>query len=173
MTQTFTSLLSSGYTLDNLTWNTYITILCQVSPPRTLLAFTLVERFLINEFPGWHRPRANLRGDERGYFTNKGARAQGMEYTKARYLGPDQLMPQYRTFVHLAGALLELRSMESLGRTPRRTGTQEERDVKAQVGSIREIRKRAPKTLAAVTNMPTVYDELQERLIRHDVDYPW
>ncbi|GAB7342247.1 hypothetical protein MBLNU457_g0491t1 [Dothideomycetes sp. NU457] len=174
MTQAFTSLLSSAYTLDNLTWNTYITILCQVSPPRTLLAFTLVERFLINEFPGWSRPRANLRGDSQGiYYMNKGARSQGMEYTKARYLGPDQLMPQYRTFVHLAGALLELRSMENLGRVPRRGTTQEERDVKAQVGSIREIRKRAPKTLAAVTNMPTVYDELQERLIRHDVDHPW
>jgi len=167
MTTTFASLLSSGYTIDNLTWNTYITILCQVSPPRALLAFTLVERFLITDFPGWHRPRANLVGHN-GYYRNRAAVAQGMQYTKARYLRPDQLMPQYRTFVHLASALLRLRSMETVGSVPRRAGTQEERDVKAQVGSIREIRKRAPKTLAAVANMPTVHDELQRRLIRNE-----
>jgi len=167
MTTTFASLLSSGYTIDNLTWNTYITILCQVSPPRALLAFTLVERFLIADFPGWTRPRSNLRG-ENGYFKNRASASQGMEYTKARHLRPDQLMPHYRTFVHLAGALLRLRSMETTGSVPKRAGTQEERDVKAQVGSVREIRKRAPKTLAAVTNMPTVHDQLQRRLIRNE-----
>jgi len=168
MTTTFTWLLSSGYTIDNLTWNTYITILCQVEPPRALLAFTLVERFLIDEFPGWSRPLANLRGWN-GYFSNKASTAQGMQYTKARYLRPDQLMPQYRTFVHLAGALLQLRAAENLGGYRRRRVTQEERDVKAQIGTIREIRKRAPKTLAAVTNMPTVHDDLQRDLIRNDV----
>ncbi|RMX78184.1 hypothetical protein D0869_09279, partial [Hortaea werneckii] len=39
-------LFTQGYTMDNPTWNAFIQLLCQSSPPLVLLAYTLTERFL-------------------------------------------------------------------------------------------------------------------------------
>lgn len=169
MTTTVASLLSSGYTLDNRTWNVYLQLLCRSSPPRTLLTFTLCERFLMPNWAGWTHPRRTLR--KSGVSPSRGSRAEGLEYIKKRYIAPGELTPQYATMVYLASALLEVRRRDAtgLGRKTgraRRVMTDEERQEEAQVGTINEIRKRAPKTLEAVMNMPTVYDALQRRLIR-------
>ena len=122
---------------------------------------------LASDFPGWTRPRH--------LFTNasirpkRSARADGLEHIKARYLRPDQLMPQYRTMVYLTHALLGLRARENsgvLGRVGRKGLSRQEREELAQIGAVKEIRRRAPKTLSQVVNLPTVYDALQDRLIR-------
>ena len=161
MTTTIASLLRDRYSLDNRTWNEYIVLLCRGNPPRALLAFTLVERYLIPDWPGWTRPNHTL--------TNATARPKaadhmsGMQYIRARYLAPGQLLPEYRTMVHLASALLSLQRQEAIGRT---ADAGEDRSVEAQVGTLKAIRERAPRTLQAVQSMPTVHDNLQRRLIR-------
>ncbi|KAF2165031.1 hypothetical protein M409DRAFT_67345 [Zasmidium cellare ATCC 36951] len=151
-----TRLLSQGYRLDNHAWNKLIERLCTASPPLVLLAFTLTERFLIAEFPGWERWSSTK-------FTPKpSARAQRLQHIRARYLPPDALMPQYHTMVRLAAAYINLRRTEAnWGTNPRRSRDQMQR----LVGSIQEVRARAPTTLAAVQNMPQVNDQVQGRLL--------
>lgn len=151
-------LFTQGYTFDNRTWNVFIQLLCQCSPPLTLLAFTLTERFLIPHFPGWAPV-------SKSYKPNLSARQEGLEYIRARYLRPGQLMPQYRTLVVLGSALLKLRSVEASGRR----GLLKSDSLKGMeryVGTPRQVRSQAPKTLFAVQSMPTVDDALQNRLLR-------
>lgn len=161
MTSTIASLLSSGYALDNRTWNAYIIHLCRASPPRALLAFSLVERFMMPNWPGWTHANGVI---ETGlYGPHKSARAEGLEFIRARYLSPDVLIPQYKTMVHLAGALLEVRRREASGGG---ATSGDDGEVAAQVGTFETIRRFAPKTLRAVQSMPKVYDRLQRKLIR-------
>lgn len=158
-----TELLSLGFAFDNKTWNKYIVQLCQTSPPRALLAYTLVERFMMQDWPGWISARRGLITNK-DIFPRKSARAQGLTYIKARYLAPGQLMPQYETMVHLAHALLEVRGFETSGMAAKEQG-RDLRELKRQVGTIREIRERAPKALHAVKSMPRVNDQLQMQLL--------
>lgn len=179
MTATVASLLSSSYSLDNRTWNAYIVHLCRASPPRTLLAYTLVERFLMPSWPGWTHTRTILTNMRARPST--AARAEGLEYIQTRYLRPGQLVPQYRTMVYLAHALLALRQQETVGGRPggerrvrrKKRGQVEGLDLQvdnidAQMGTLKKVRKTAPRTLDAVQDMPTVFDRLQRKLIRGD-----
>lgn len=159
---TLLSLLQQSYVFDNKTWNTLIQTLCSLSPPRVLLAYTLTERFLIPHFPGWLYPNAIV-ANEAGV-PNKSRRAEGLEYIdyNQRFIPAGERVPLYRTMVWLAHGLLELRKLETLG------GAELERGSEAalQVGSVREVSKRAPRTVEQVRNLPIVYDGLQRRLIR-------
>jgi len=151
-------LFGQGYTMDNRTWNAFLQLLCQCSPPLVLLSFTLTERFLIPHFPGW----APIK---KAYIPNQSARKEGLQYIRARYLRPGQLMPQYRTLVMLGSALLQLRTIEATGRR----GRQRQDSVKGTeryVGSMKQIRKQAPRTLFAVQSMPNIDDALQNRLLK-------
>ncbi|KAI7482958.1 hypothetical protein KC351_g5399 [Hortaea werneckii] len=150
-------LFTQGYTMDNSTWNAFIQLLCQSSPPLVLLAYTLTERFLIPNFPGWAPVSAN------GYVPHASARQQGLQYIRARYLSPGQLMPQYKTLVHLGAAVLQLRSIEAMGR---RGQIDDLAGMDKYIGSMRQLRKEAPRTLFAVQSMPKVDDALQNRLLR-------
>lgn len=151
------SLYHQGYTMDNRTWNTVIQILCRSSPPLALLAFTLAERFLTPHFPGWV-------SSSHGY-TQNSARREGLQHIRARYLRPGQLMPQYQTLVLLGSVLLQLRSIEAGGRQGilKRAGF---KGAERYVGTTRQIRKQAPKTLFVVQSMPKVDDFLQNRHLR-------
>ncbi|KAK5118776.1 hypothetical protein LTR85_007982 [Meristemomyces frigidus] len=151
-------LYNQGYTMDNRTWNAFIQLLCRCSPPLVLLAFTLAERFLTPHFPGWAHVA-------RTYSPHDSAKREGLQYIRARYLRPGQLMPMYHTLVLLGSALLRLRSIEAGGRR----GALKRDNLKGMeryVGSMRQIRKQAPKTLFAVQSMPTVDDHLQNKLLR-------
>ncbi|KAI7561591.1 hypothetical protein KC317_g8975 [Hortaea werneckii] len=150
-------LFTQGYTMDNPTWNAFIQLLCQSSPPLVLLAYTLTERFLMPNFPGWAPVSAN------GYLPHASARQQGLQYIRARYLSPGQLMPQYKTLVHLGAAVLQLRSIEAMGR---RGQIDDLAGMDKYIGSMRQLRKEAPRTLFAVQSMPKVDDALQNRLLR-------
>ena len=152
---TVSRLLLQGYMMDNIGWNSFIESLCRHSPPLTLLAFTLTERFLISHFPGWSRQKKHA---------TSSAEAQRLQYILTRYLRPGQLMPLYPTLVRLAAALLDLRRIEVLGRSSKSAPPQSEK----YVGTLREIRKRAPMTLFVVQTMPKVPDEVQTKLLRRE-----
>ncbi|KAI5202083.1 hypothetical protein E4T39_04899 [Aureobasidium subglaciale] len=162
-----TELISQGFQFTNRTWNELIVRLCQAHPPRALLAYTLVERYMMKDWPGWIYPRHGSisRSDE--IWIKMQDHKPGLQYIKARYLHPDQIIPQYRTMVHLANALLEVRGLSSVGlgdvpREPRLSMG----ELKKQVGSVLDIREEAPLTLHAVQSMPRVVDDLQGSLLR-------
>ncbi|KAK0932712.1 hypothetical protein LTR29_015716 [Friedmanniomyces endolithicus] len=151
---TATKVLSQGYTLDNRTWNAFIELLCQASPPLVLLAFTLTERFLIPHFRGWkstHAPKFS-------------AYVERTQYTRAPHLRPGQLMPQYNTLVVLASALLQLRRAEATGRLGGATAG----GMEKYVGTARLVLEQAPKTVLAVRTMPTVDDAQQNKFLRRE-----
>lgn len=157
---TVASHFARGYTLDNSVWNLLLRLLCDLQPPLALLAFTLCERFLIPQFPGWVKL-----SDPPQYSPLKSAKAANLEYMRARYLRPDQLMPHYKTMVVLGSTLLKLRRLEALGRR-RGSGIGAAKGMEKYVGSIREIRRQAPRTVFAVRSMPNVDDALQNRYLR-------
>ncbi|KAH0305349.1 hypothetical protein KCU84_g14984, partial [Aureobasidium melanogenum] len=100
-------LLAQGFQFANRTWNELIVQLCQTSPPRALLAYTLVEKYMMKDWPGWisHRHGAIRKPDT--VYLKKQTRKEGLEYIDARYINKEQIIPQYRTMVYLANALLE------------------------------------------------------------------
>lgn len=154
---TVSSTLSRGYVLDNDTWNILIETLLRPSPPLALLAFRLTEKYLVPFFPGWvatHETRSN-----------PSARQQGLQYMRARYLAPDELMPRYRTLVKLAAALLEIRHGEALGTLKK---TEENQHLHRYIGTVKQIRQHAPRTLYAIQTMPAVPDSLQTILLRRE-----
>lgn len=153
---TFTALIRQGYAFDTITWNRLIEYLCTASPPLAMLAFTLTERYLILNFPGW-TPRYMTRRSPR-----ESAVYEGLQFMRGRYLSYDALTPQYRTMVFLTAALLKLRRMEATG--SRTTG-----EIGRFVGTVRQIEAVAPKTFDAVNSMPQVqHDRLQHQLLRSD-----
>lgn len=160
-------LLAQGFQFANKTWNELIVQLCQASPPRALLAYTLVEKYMMKDWPGWisHR-HGSIRKPDTVYL-KKQTHKEGLEYINARYINEDQLIPQYRTMVYLANALLEVRGLTSrgLGEDPNES-VSGLRELRKQVGTIPEIREKAPKTLHAIQSMPRIVDELQGRLLR-------
>ncbi|KAL1305336.1 hypothetical protein AAFC00_002234 [Neodothiora populina] len=217
-TELVSSLLSLGYQLDNRTWNAFVVHLCRTSPPRALLAFTLMEKYLIDNWPGWIKARFGVISNKR-VVPKDSALREGVEYLRGRtgptledgeeeqntsptdspsrenddddddataaprsstnksistrYRAPGTLIPQYKTMVYLASALLELRSLEASGSTAALIrGRQTTLDAAGKeeafrhVGTLREIREQAPRTWRAARSMPKVYDRLQQRLIR-------
>ena len=158
MITTVASVLNQGYTLDNATWNIFIEHLLRSTPPLALLAFRLTERYLIPSFPGWIYNKQD---------TNLSDRIQKLELIRARYLSPDQLMPQYRTFVKLGAALLAIRRRDALGDEANNDlAGKDNEGLHKYVGSTKQIRKDAPRTLYAVQSMPTVEDPLQTYILR-------
>lgn len=157
--QTVSRLLTQGYTMDKNTWNVFICQLLDTTPPLALVAFTLTERFLTPGFPGWVRPSISRRPPVRR------ARFEGLEYINARYVESGRLMPQYRTLVRLAAALLDVRRLESQGRKGLNTNVPPE--LQKFIGTTREIRKMAAKTLHVVQSMPYIAgDKTQEKYLR-------
>ncbi|KAK5138601.1 hypothetical protein LTR08_000189 [Meristemomyces frigidus] len=151
-------LFNQGYTMDNRTWNVFIQLLCQCSPPLVLLAYTLTERFLMPQFPGW-APITQK------FVPNPGAIQNDLQYLRARYLRPGLLMPHYKTLVILGAGLLQLRSIEATGR---RGGLRQDRRKRMDryVGSLKQVRQQAPATLFAVQNMPRINEAFQSRYLR-------
>lgn len=157
--QTVSRLLTQGYTMDKNTWNVFICQLLDTTPPLALVAFTLTERFLTPGFPGWVRKSKTKNRPVRR------ARHEGLEYINARYVEPSRLMPQYKTLVRLAAALLDVRRLESQGRRGMNTNVPPE--LQKFIGTTREIRKLAAKTLHIVQSIPYIMgDKTQERFLR-------
>nr|POF25335.1 hypothetical protein CFP56_79173 [Quercus suber] len=155
---TVSEVLNQGYHLDIRTWNTFIEKLCLASPPLTLLAYVLTERYLIPQFPGWVSSSPETR-------PRYAARTQGLQYIRARFLPPGLLMPQYSTLVYLGSALLQLRQMENTGKL----ASAELGSLRRYVGSLKQVRSLAPQTLYAVQSMPAISsDPLQAQVLRRE-----
>ena len=159
MLRIVSQLHSQGYIMNNQTWNSFIRLLCNAQPPLVLLAYTLTERFLIPHFPGWANPNNS---------PTVAARAEGLQYIRARYLRPGQLMPQYETCVRLGAALLQLRQVEYSGRRGAVDKGSMNPALGKYVGTPSQVRKHAPRTLFAVQSMPVVEDYLQRTLLRRE-----
>lgn len=158
MIRTVIRVLNQGYTLDKPTWNYFIELLCRSTPPLALLAFTLTERYLTPNFPGWSR-KTRFRPREQNY-------KEKTQYFQVRAIRPDVLMPQYPTLVRLGAAMLEIRRFEAQGRRGMRYDVPKE--LEKYVGTTREIRAKAAKTVNIVQTMPTIADSMQSRLLRRD-----
>nr|POE75154.1 pentatricopeptide repeat-containing protein, mitochondrial [Quercus suber]POE94767.1 pentatricopeptide repeat-containing protein, mitochondrial [Quercus suber] len=155
---TVSEVLNQGYQLDIRTWNTFIEKLCLASPPLTLLAYVLTERYLIPQFPGWTSTHPQSR-------PRYAARTQGLQYIRARFLPPGLLMPQYSTLVYLGTALLRLRHMENTAEL----ASKELHALRRYVGTLKQVRSLAPRTLYAVQSMPAVRtDPLQAKMLRRE-----
>ena len=77
-------------------------------------------------------------------------------------------MPQYRTLVNLGAALLTIRRRDALGDERSDLTSKDNEGLEKYVGSARQIRKDAPRTLYAVQSMPTVEDRLQTVFLRRE-----
>lgn len=161
MISTVSSVLSQGYALESSTWNLFITKLIQPSPPLALLAFRLVERYLTPFFPGW-KPKRDQSSSLQYHW--------GLQHMKARYRHPRQLIPKYPMLVRLGAALLEIRRIDALGGSSRKTRLQGQEGLDKYVGTIKQIRQLAPKTVYIVQSMPPRSDKWQTELLRRE-DY--
>jgi pentatricopeptide repeat-containing protein PET309 len=160
-------LLSQGFRFANKTWNELIVRLCQTSPPRALLAYTLVENYMMKDWPGWIPQRHGSIAKPETVFIRKQTFKEGLQYINTRYISREQIIPQYRTMVYLARAMLDVRGLASRGLGDDHNESGEGlRELRKQVGTIPEIRDQAPKTLHAVQSMPRVLDRLQGSLLR-------
>ena len=157
---TVSRLLTQGYTMDKHTWNVFICFLLDTSTPLALLAFILTDRFLTPGFAGWKTGMATRRPARRQ------DRYEGVEYMKARFVERGRLMPQYTTLVRLGGALLDIRRLESQGR--RGFNSDIPRELERFVGTTRDIRRLAAKTLHVVQSMPYVPDRIQAKHLRRE-----
>lgn len=131
---TIDKLQSIGYELDSKSWNTYIQILARNG--HEMLAFSLCEQYLLDQWYGWeslgHRLNIMRRFSE--------VRPERWE--------PTRRFPAYQTFVYLAAAYRKFRVK----------GTK----------AVEELCKAAPRTIAAVGNMPKLDDEWQARILRNE-----
>jgi pentatricopeptide repeat-containing protein PET309 len=160
MITTIASVLHEGYILDNSTWNIFIEHLLRSTPPMALLAFRLTEKYLIPSFPGWIFNKQDA---------NRADRVQGLPFIRARYISPNQLMPRYRTLVKLGAAFLAIRRRDALGdESSNLTTGKDNENLYKYVGSVRQIRKDAPRTLYAVQTMPAIDDRLQNFHLRRE-----
>jgi pentatricopeptide repeat-containing protein PET309 len=157
---TVSRLLTQGYTIDKHTWNVFICFILDSSPPLALLAFILTDRFLTPGFTGWRTATATKQPARRQQ------RYEGLEYMKARFVERGRLMPQYKTLVRLGGALLDIRRLEAQGR--RGFNSTIPRELERFVGTTRDIRKLAAKTLHVVQSMPYVPDNYQAKYLRRE-----
>ncbi|KAF7196943.1 Pentatricopeptide repeat-containing protein [Pseudocercospora fuligena] len=177
MVREFTRLVTQGYTFDGVLWNRFIEYLCSAAnPPLALLAFTLTERYFISNFPGW---RPDVIVSRHGSY--RGERAENMQFMKRRYFAPEQLAPQYRTMLNLGRALIDIQRLEATGWTPDSvnfTPLTDSSNVEVQklaqslrrfVGTEKQIREKAPRTVEAVETMPRVdIEKWQRRILRSE-----
>ncbi|KAI4125064.1 MAG: hypothetical protein LQ347_005502 [Umbilicaria vellea] len=92
LTTTITDFHSSGYALDNSTWNLYIEILARAR--QVLQAFCLCEQHLMPGWPGWLYPW--------DYHASQKPRS-------VRFFHLAHLSPYYETMVNLAAAFVDMR----------------------------------------------------------------
>jgi pentatricopeptide repeat-containing protein PET309 len=152
----------AGFSLTTFNWSTFVQMLASSDKPSDQVkAFTVFERKFMPKFPGWN----NLR---RGY----GVRPPGVPSTidvmdnprrakppnmlgkeARRYwskIEPDFMQPTYVSMVYLASALQAFRERSIF-------------DGGLEVGTLYKV---APKTIAALADMPYLREKFQGVLLR-------
>ncbi|KAF2732743.1 hypothetical protein EJ04DRAFT_553853 [Polyplosphaeria fusca] len=144
--RTFRELITSGFALDDITWNEFIQMLAQRG--RVIDAFTACETYLMPHFPGWRfTSPIYARKDRRGYLWQD---VRHYDITKKT------VMPRYKTLVVLAAAYKQIRRDQSNG-----VGWKPE--MGGWVGEILE--QLAPLTTRAIDTMPVKDDRVQNRFL--------
>jgi pentatricopeptide repeat-containing protein PET309 len=144
--RTVRSLLTSGFVIDNLTWNELIIGLTLRG--YMIDAFSACEMYLMPNFPGWAELNPVYRRRYR----------PGYSWMEIRHyeIKRSSLLPRYKTLVVLAAALQQVKrdEMNGLGFNP-------------QLGQwVREVLERiAPNTVRAIETMPRTGDELQKQYL--------
>ncbi|KAF2818888.1 TPR-like protein [Ophiobolus disseminans] len=140
--RTMIDLIVNGYTLDVFTWNEFVTTLAQRG--RLVDAFSICEKYLMPNFPGWRNLYPNyIRKDRTGY--------QWMELRHYE-IKKSSLMPRYKTLIALAAEFRQVKSDE-------RNGLGYDESAEAWQREILE--GLAPMTLRAIETMPRTSDKLQ------------
>ncbi|KAL8670070.1 MAG: hypothetical protein Q9168_005375 [Polycauliona sp. 1 TL-2023] len=134
---TVDNLEHAGYRLSVHNWNKYSQILGQEG--RTLHAFEVCEKHLMDGWPGWERFGSPLR-----------AKHKLKKQWHPKSLDRGRSFPHYETLVYLAGVYLDLRSQ------PYGTGR----------GTVQELERLAPRTMEAVLKMPNFDDGVQNSVLR-------
>ncbi|MCJ1259468.1 hypothetical protein MMC24_007306 [Lignoscripta atroalba] len=135
MSAVIDELHTSGYALDNKAWNLYIqTLACN---GREMEAFRLCETELINGWPGW---------DKSQHIAGIKPRIKALQPTALQLT---KRAPNYRTFVTLAAAYIDIRSQSGFADS-----------------DLAKLKRDAPRTMEAVTNMPRIDDDLQTNMLR-------
>lgn len=134
MTPTIADLYARGFDFDNRNWNLYVELLATAG--QHLDAFKVAESNLIPSFTGW---RADAKA---ALIQNTGQRSDGLEYQAPRqtFLKPGQLRIAFKTVARLALVVKHLRQKAPFER--------------AAADTLAELRSKAPKTYAAVLDMP-------------------
>jgi pentatricopeptide repeat-containing protein PET309 len=141
------NLLTSGFVLDNLTWNELIQM--QARRGATVDAFTTCETYLMPNFPGW-------RDLHPFYFRNDRRDYKWMEVTN-KDIHRNTLMPRYKTLVILARVLAEVRRLEveGVGWNPETGAWDSEL-----------LERMCPMTVSALVSMPMTGDKTQRKFLQ-------
>lgn len=144
--QTIRGLLTSGFILDNLTWNEFIQTLARRG--RILDAFTICEAYLMPSFPGWRQLSP--------YYIRKNLRGHLWMELRHDDLTKRTMMPRYKTLVILAAAYAQVRRNEAGGMGYNSEMGGWTRDVLEQI---------SPNVVRAIETMPRTGDRLQRRFL--------
>ncbi|KAL8859263.1 MAG: hypothetical protein Q9178_004201 [Gyalolechia marmorata] len=134
---TVDNLQHAGYQLSVHNWNKYTQTLAQEG--RALLAFEICEKHLIQGWPGWEHFGNSIR-----------AKYKIKKQWNPKRLDRGRPFPHYETFVYLARAYLDAKSL------PYGTGTR----------TLQDLERLAPRTMEAVLKMPKFDDGYQNNLLR-------
>ncbi|KAF2639719.1 TPR-like protein [Massarina eburnea CBS 473.64] len=144
--RTIRSLLTSGFHIDNLTWNSFIQALALRG--HILDAFSACEMYLMPAFPGWARLRPGYVGRDR----------PGYSWMELRHhdISRRTVIPRYKTIVVLAAAYAQVKRDEQngLGYNPEMGGW---------IGEV--LDRVAPLTIRAIDTMPRTGDGLQQQYL--------
>lgn len=157
-----TEVESTGFALTTFNWSTYVQLFASSDKPSyTLKAFAIFEEKFMPAFPGWknfRRSQGIKHSDASSAFDiveKRGMRKQGsmLGPRGKKYwseMNPDFMQPTYPTLVHLAAALLRVRG----------------RSIEDGNAQLVSLYKTAPKTIAAIAEMPRMRDKFQGVLLR-------
>lgn len=157
-----TEVESAGFALTTFNWSTYVQLFASSDKPSyTLRAFAVFEEKFMPAFPGWkyfRRSQGIKHSDVSSAFDiieKRGMRKQGsmLGPRGKKYwseMNPDFMQPTYPTLVHLAAALLRVRG----------------RSIEDGNAQLISLYKTAPKTIAAIAEMPRMRDKFQGVLLR-------
>lgn len=127
----------AGYQLSVHNWNKYSQILALAG--RSLPAFEVCEKHLIDGWPGWEHFGNPIRAKHK---IKKQWNPKGWDRGRP--------FPHYETLVYLARVYLDVKSM------PYGTGR----------GTLQDLERHAPRTMEAVLKMPNFDDEIQNSVLR-------
>ncbi|BCS23862.1 putative translation regulator (Cya5) [Aspergillus puulaauensis] len=157
-----TEVESAGFVLTTFNWSTYVQLFASSDKPsHTLRAFAVFEEKFMPAFPGWkyfRRSQGIKHSDVSSAFDiieKRGMRKQGsmLGPRGKKYwseMNPDFMQPTYPTLVHIAAALLRVRG----------------RSIEDGNAQLVSLYKTAPKTIAAIAEMPRMRDKFQGVLLR-------